>query len=58
MARLMHETTTWLQQQVAELVDPHCWEAKQPILTNNMCRRREDSLKTAAAILALIKELV
>ena len=53
-----HETTTWLQQQIAALVDPHCWEAKQPILTNNMCQRREDSLKTAAAILALIKELV
>lgn len=44
---------------IAEIIDPQCWDPEQDHrLTHNMCYRREDSTKKAAAILALIKELV
>lgn len=48
-----------LKQLIAEIIDLQCWDPLQNHrLTHNMCFRREDSLKKAEAILALIKELV
>ena len=44
---------------IAKIIDPQCWDAERNHrLTHNMCFRREDSLKKAEVILALIKELV
>lgn len=48
-----------LRQLIAEIIDLQCWDPLQNHrLTHNMCRRREDSLKKAEAILALVKEFV
>jgi len=48
-----------LGQLIAKIIDPQCWDPDlDHKLTHNLCYRREDSTAKAAAILALIKELV
>jgi len=48
-----------LGQLIAKIIDPQCWDPDlDHKLTHNMCHRREDSTAKAAAILALIQELV
>jgi hypothetical protein len=43
---------------IATIIDPDCFGIDPRHLTNNMYFRRLDARKKAAAILALIKELV